>query len=238
VPEPSLDVSRLRAVIFDLDGTLYRQGPLRRAMALRLLRAHVVRPAAGLRTMRTIAAYRRAQEELRGTQGNGDLAEAQLVLTVERTGYDRDLVAHDINRWVEEAPLDLLARFVQPGLGALLAALRSQGLKLGVLSDYQALPKLQALGIVDLFDVVLWAQQPEIGVFKPHPLGLLVALHRLDVTAEQALYVGDRAEVDAVAAAAARVPCVILSKSGNVRTGKGFMQITCLSELRSRLQPV
>ena len=35
-----------------------RQGPFRRAMARRLIVAHVLRPASGLRTMRTIAAYR------------------------------------------------------------------------------------------------------------------------------------------------------------------------------------
>jgi phosphoglycolate phosphatase/putative hydrolase of the HAD superfamily len=237
VPEPSLDLSRLKAVIFDLDGTLYRQGPLRRAMALRLLRAHVFRPATGLRTIRTIAAYRGAQEELRGAPGNSDLAEAQLGLAADHTGFDRDTVAADVERWVELAPLDLLSRFVQPGLADLLTALRARRLKLGVLSDYQALPKLRALGIVDLFDVVLCAQDPEIGVFKPHPRGLRLALQRLEVTAPEALYVGDRAEVDAVAAVAAKVPCAIVSKAGNVGAGIGYVQIASISELQRRLVP-
>src|SRR5207248_3472505 len=40
---------RLKALIFDLDGTLYRQGPLRRAIALRLLRAYALKPAEAVR---------------------------------------------------------------------------------------------------------------------------------------------------------------------------------------------
>jgi len=45
------------AIIFDLDGTLYHQSRLRRAMLLRLLRAHVSRPLEGLRTARILSAY-------------------------------------------------------------------------------------------------------------------------------------------------------------------------------------
>jgi len=37
-------------VVFDVDGTLYRQGSLRRAMALRLALAHLFRPVLGLST--------------------------------------------------------------------------------------------------------------------------------------------------------------------------------------------
>jgi HAD superfamily hydrolase (TIGR01509 family) len=238
VPEPSLDITRLKAVIFDLDGTLYRQGPLRRAMAMRLVGAYAIHPAAGLRAMRTIAAYRQAQEHLRSGPHEGDLAEAQIGLAVDRTGFDRVSVARDVARWIEQEPLDLLSRYARPGLRSLLASLRSRGIKLAVLSDYEAAPKLHALGIIDLFDVVLCAQEPEVGVFKPDPRGLQVALKRLDVTGAEALYVGDRADVDAVAAAAAGVPCAIFSKLGRGGAGRGFVQITRFSDLQTRLEMV
>jgi putative hydrolase of the HAD superfamily len=188
--------------------------------------------------MRTIRAYRQAQEELRVSSGNVDLAEAQLVLAADRSGVDRDVVARDVARWIEQAPLGLLNRFVRPGLVDLLASLRSRGVKLGVLSDYQAAPKLQALGILDLFDAVLCAQEAEIGAFKPDPRGLQVTLQRLDVDPPEALYVGDREEIDALAAMAAGVPCAILTKAGSVGTGTSFVQITGFSELKSRLEPV
>jgi FMN phosphatase YigB (HAD superfamily) len=85
---------------------------------------------------------------------------------------------------------------------------------------------------------VLCAQEPEIGVFKPDPRGLEVALQRLAVTAPEALYVGDRAEVDAVAATAAGVRCAILKKRGSVSTGESFLEITGFSELQSWLETV
>jgi HAD superfamily hydrolase (TIGR01509 family) len=238
VSEPSPDLSRLKAVVFDLDGTLYRQSPLRRAMALRLLGAHIFCPRKGMRTMQTIAAYRRAQEELRAAPWTSDLAGAQIGLTADRTGFDRHAIAQDVERWIEDAPLNLLSRYTQPGLGDLLISLRSRGIKLGVLSDYRAIPKLQALEIADLFDVVLCAQDPEIGVLKPDPRGLRLALERLDVTPGEALYVGDRAEVDAPAAMAAGVPCAILSRPGSSRDADSFFSITHFSELQSRLAPV
>src|SRR3954468_16033386 len=87
------DRARLKAIVFDVDGTLYRQGPLRRAMALRLLRTHVTRPAHGWRTLRALSAYRKAQEHLRTGAASADLAEAQLRMACERTSIDRAFVS-------------------------------------------------------------------------------------------------------------------------------------------------
>jgi putative hydrolase of the HAD superfamily len=112
--------------------------------------------------------------------------------------------------------------------------LRASGLRLGVLSDYPPEAKLAALGVGDLFDAVLCAQAPEVGVFKPNPRGILVLLERLGVAPSEALYVGDRAEVDAAAARAAGVACAILSsKAGGA--GDGFLSVTSYAELRGVL---
>ena len=54
-------------LIFDVDGTLYRQAPVRRGMALRLLSYLIRNPLAGLKTAAFLRHYRRAQEGLRGT---------------------------------------------------------------------------------------------------------------------------------------------------------------------------
>jgi putative hydrolase of the HAD superfamily len=93
--------------------------------------------------------------------------------------------------------------------------------------------KLGALGVLDLFELVLCAQDPEIGVFKPHPRGLQVAIERLGVSPLEALFVGDRPEVDAVAAAAVGVPCAIVSRPGKADERDGFVRISRLSEVLS-----
>lgn len=216
--------------MFDVDGTLYRQGSLRRAMALRLARAHLFRPVLGLSTLRILSAYRRGQEALRDTHGEGDLGEAQTRYASRATGASPGAVQATVARWMEHAPLELLGRFAQPGMQAFIRELRDAGFKLGVLSDYPAEAKLAALGVGDLFDSVLCAQAPEVGVFKPNPRGILVSLERLGVAPSDALYVGDRAEVDAAAARAAGVACAILSQRTQ-SNDDGFLSVSSYAEL-------
>ena len=214
--ELTFDPTHIAAIVFDLDGTLYRQEPLRRAMAQRLVRAHVARPLQGWRTMRALSAYRKAQEHLRAARIDEppslDLAEAQLRFACERSGVDAASMAQCVARWMDHEPLDLLAQHIQPGLIEFLDACRGRELKLGVLSDYPAEPKLDALGLGQRFDVVLAAQSPEVSAFKPDPRGLQVAMKRLRVDPQHCLYVGDRPDVDGTAAAAAGMPCCILTR--------------------------
>jgi HAD superfamily hydrolase (TIGR01549 family) len=226
--------STLEAVVFDVDGTLYRQRPLRRAMALRLLGAHALRPLAGLSTLRILSAYRRAQEILRDGPADGDLAGAQLRFAVEQTGAGAEQVQACVARWMERSPLDLLGRYAQPGIAGFVRGLRARGLKLGVLSDYPAEAKLEALGLAGLFDVVLCAQDPRVGVFKPNPRGILAVLALLGVEPRRALYIGDRAEVDAAAARAAGVASAILSPH---ERADGYLPFNAYDELEQRLFP-
>jgi putative hydrolase of the HAD superfamily len=205
VPEPD-------AVIFDLDGTLYRQDALRQAMLGRLLRAFATRPLNGLRTFRVLGAYRRAQEQLRESAPAPDLAEAQIRLACERTQAQPAFVRACVARWMEKEPLTLLARYLQPGLLEFLRACKARGLRLGVFSDYPADAKLKALGLDGFFDVVLTAQSPEVGVFKPHPRGLLLVAERLGTTPSECVYIGDRAEVDESAAVAAGMAWFIVTR--------------------------
>jgi len=205
----------LTAIIFDIDGTLYRQTPLRRAMLLRLVAAHAGRPVEGWRTLRALQAYRRAQEVLRADSG-GNLAAEQLRVACDRCGLAPRLVADRVERWMEREPLALLHRFRYPGLVPFLDACRERRLKLATLSDYPGDDKLQSLGVAGYFDVRLCAQSPDIGVFKPDPKGIEVTLERLGVSASQTLYVGDRHDVDAQAARAAGVMCAIVSQRPSV----------------------
>src|SRR5262245_48602239 len=77
-------LGQLKAFVFDIDGTMYRQGPLRSAMLVRLLREYAVRPVRGWQTVRVLRAYRQAQERLRAKSVMGDISGAQVALTCER----------------------------------------------------------------------------------------------------------------------------------------------------------
>lgn len=201
----------LKAVVFDVDGTLYRQPPMRRAMAARLLQAHALKPVHGWRTMHALRAYRRAQETLRERGTVGDIASAQVRLACDASALAPEFVVGCVTRWMDEEPLAFLPRCAQQGLVTFLEGCRSRGLRLGVLSDYPAAAKLRALGLAEWFDVVVSAQDKDVEAFKPNPRGLRLVLDRLGVAPEESLYVGDRADVDAPTAAAAGVRCAILS---------------------------
>lgn len=231
----ALDLSRVRVVVFDVDGTLYRQGPVRRAMALRLLRAHLVRPVAGARTFRVLASYRSAQERMRADGFRGDVAGAQIALAAERSGATTSVVERDVRAWLETSPLDVVARHARSGLVDVLDALQGRGCRLSVVSDYPADAKLSALGIADRFEAVISAQDTDVGAFKPQPRGIEVALERLNEVPEHALFVGDRPEVDAAAANAAGVPCVIVGGS-NRASGESFLHVKSFSHLCSLME--
>src|SRR5262249_44079474 len=104
------DCRPLRAVVLDIDGTLYCQRPVRRAMLLRLLAAYVTKPLEGGQTAVVLRAYRRAQEEIR-RRGGAASAGAQMRLTCERTGLDDRLIAACVERWMEREPLAVLSRY-------------------------------------------------------------------------------------------------------------------------------
>jgi FMN phosphatase YigB (HAD superfamily) len=201
----------LRAIVFDVDGTLYRQDQLRRRMLVQLLRAHVTHPFRGWRTARVLQAYRRAQEDLRALGITRDVAAAQVTRACERTRAERKTVLEWVAQWMEREPLAFLAECIQPGLREFLDTCKARGQRLGALSDYPAQQKLDALGIAPFFDVVLCAQDPAIDCFKPNPRGLLVALARLGAVPSNSLYVGDRLDVDAPTAKAAGTRCAIVA---------------------------
>lgn len=209
VDEPPRQHS-IRGVIFDIDGTLYRQSPVRRRMALRLAARYWRAPFAGATTMRVLAAYRRAQEALRSQPPVGDIAAAQFGLAAERTGVPAERVAALVEEWMDTRPLDLVAANARPGLVTTLDALRDRGLRLGVVSDYPADAKLRALGIADRFDTVISPDDPRVQAFKPAPRGIAAALEDLGLASSEALYVGDRLDVDAPAAIAAGVAWALI----------------------------
>lgn len=194
-------------------------------MARRLARLCLARPAEGMATVRMLRAYRCAQERLRQSGCDGaDLCTAQLALAAEHSRNSVGRVSDTVRRWMETEPLDAVAAARHDGLADVLAAARRRGIRLGIVSDYPAAAKLDALQLSWAFDVVVCAQDRDVQRFKPDPRGLQVALDRLRVTPDEALYVGDRPDVDAAAARRAGVGCILVA--GGTRPGSAYRHLT------------
>ena len=105
-------------------------------------------------------------------------------------------------------------------------------MQLGVVSDYPADDKVRSLGLSGFFRVVVSAQESAVGVFKPHPRGLEVALRRMGVENGAALYIGDRVDVDAQFATAAGVPCVIVGRRPHTNPSGTVIQLPAYNDLQ------
>ena len=210
-----MSVPSFRGLIFDVDGTLYRAAPVRRGVVARLLWKHGLRPFEGRRVVSGLSAFRRAQETLRGRAPAADLHAEQLAEAERTSRQPAASIAAWVARWMETEPLPLVARAARPGLRGLLETAGARGVALGVLSDYPPRPKLAALGIESLFGAVRWAQEADVGTFKPDPRGLLAVVEALELDPRQVLYVGDRADVDAAVARAAGVDAALVGVTGD-----------------------
>ncbi len=196
----------IRAVGFDLDGTLYRSGPLKRRMALALAGLPLRRgPRTARRVLRVLRRFRHLHEELRDglARGGVPLDRFHHLETARRVAEPLDFVEGVVDEWMRRRPLPALPACAREGLHECLAGLREAGIRVGVLSDYPVRAKLAALRIDGLVDAAVAATDPDVDALKPSPRGFEVLAARLGVPAGEALYVGDRTEVDGAGAGAA-----------------------------------
>jgi HAD superfamily hydrolase (TIGR01549 family) len=230
----------LRAVLFDLDGTLYHQLPLRALMVLELATLFLrSSPAAAQRTIRGLSVFRRVREELRRVERDTPLERLQYEAAAERAGVPAAELEAWAHEWIEERPLKHLRRCRRRGLTELLNGLRERGLRTGVFSDHPVRSKLQALGVADAMELQLCATDDEIDAFKPDPRGFQRACQIWGLEPAQVLYVGDRVEIDGAGAARAGMPCAILERSPTllrrgaaaIRATDDPIRVSSLSEL-------
>ncbi len=183
-------------------------------MFRKLLLHGAAHPREGWETMRILRSYRNAQESMRGHDVEyPDLQEAQIRFASEHSRCDEALVRRCVEMWMQEQPLPHLLLHRMPKLLELLQELKKRGVRTAVCSDYPAVEKLHALEIGNYFDVIKTAQDADVRRFKPHPRSLEAALAALSIPPEEAVYFGDRPEVDGEAAARAGVAFFAISQN-------------------------
>src|SRR5215475_14288976 len=140
----------IRAVLLDVDGTLYHQRLLRCFMALELcaLPLSMRSCRAAYSIWRSLGCFRRVWEELRlAGQPEGPLATLQYVEAAQRAGKDRGQIERVVVEWIHQRPLKYLRLCRRRGIEAFLTFLESKGIQAGMFSDYPVLDKLRALGL-------------------------------------------------------------------------------------------
>ena len=156
-------------------------------------------------------------------------------------GFWRELVARVAAHLELPAPTPFLAaelfeRFahadaweVHADARAVLPALRAAGLRLAVVSNFDArLPRLLADCGLDGFEAVVYSE--EVGVEKPHPAIFEELLARLALPAARVLHIGDSRRDDVEGARALGMQALWLSRD----TSRGDLRT--LHELGERLR--
>ena len=190
-------IDPIRAVAFDLDGTLVDSAPDIAAAVNAMLGGlgYASLPQRRIESMigdgvdRLVA---RALDEAAGSHAQGDATHA---IDAFRSHYARHLF--------ERSRL-------YPGVPEGLRELAAGGIALCVVTNKAsafARPLLGAAGIADMFELVLCADRPEDR--KPSPNLLIAAAAQLEVPPQELLYVGD-SRVDVAAARAAGCPVVVV----------------------------
>jgi putative hydrolase of the HAD superfamily len=183
----------IEAVIFDWGGTLSEFVDAELVDAWRLA-AHHIDPA---REDEITARLVRVEAEFWATtsshQRSATLAEL-LATAARELGLDvaeallEEAALHHLDAWTPHIRHD-------PEAAGALAALRDEGLRIGMLSNTHW-PRafhehfLQRDGLVDLIDARLYTS--EMPFQKPHPSAFLTAADALGVAPERAVFVGDR----------------------------------------------
>jgi HAD superfamily hydrolase (TIGR01509 family) len=181
--EATCTTPRLRAVLFDVDGTLVSTKRLYLEAYRRALAAHL--------------GHLPSAEEVVALRPHAELKFLRSVVGPEH--YDACLT--DFRRLYAELHATHFGG-VYPGVEAMLAALRAAGLRLGIVTGKSRVSWNVMAAHVDLgpFDVTVFDE--DVAEPKPAPEGLLLALSLLDLLPGEAAYVGDSL-VDARAATAA-----------------------------------
>lgn len=194
----SAGTDAIRAVAFDVDGTLYPK----RAYFLRMALAGLLHPLFSW-------AYNRARVRYRKEQA------ATPTVPETREGYKRRmgmLLADILHQQGRETALvekmervfyhswEILYRHVpqRRGMRAVVKALKEKGYTIAVMSDFPLACKLEALGIAPYVDVAFSTE--DIGYLKPDRRTFIHLLSCIGLPPEAVLYVGDSYPKDVLGA--------------------------------------
>ena len=189
----------IRAVSFDVDGTLY---------SLKKLKMHVV-----LRSPRDIKFYLTLEKErkkLRHLKGVLDLEKRVAAVVAKKLGLSLRETEDNLKRIFEQDWPRLLSKLSVPkAMPIFIQKLIAQKIIIGVLSDYPSRKKIDALGLGGL----PWSAYTDctaFGFLKPNPESFLEFSKAIKIPPENILHVGDRQDLDILGASLAGMKTLLI----------------------------
>ena len=199
-------MGNLKAVAFDLDGTLYPNYRI----YIRLFPKLISHPF-------LFSTFMKVRHRLHTVENK--------TLEDDTSFYDRQasLMARFLEKDVEETrqKIDLMVygswekHFsgikLFPRVKETLTAFRNTGLRLALLSDFPPVQKLSQLGLDGFFDVVLSSENT--GALKPSAIPFAALISGLALPPKEILYVGNSASFDVEGALSAGMKAALIRRS-------------------------
>ncbi|MDA3956483.1 HAD family hydrolase [Oceanispirochaeta sp.] len=194
----------LKAVAFDIDGTLYPNWRMQ-LFSFPFLLTHLP----------LVMKFSKVRKELRGIENISDFRKTQSELMAARLGGSVEEASSTVETIIYRKWETIFKR-VKPysGLQSALEELKSMGLSLGVMSDFPVGNKLNYFRVDGHWNAVMSSE--ETGYLKPHAAPFLALARKLGCRPEEVLYVGNSYEYDVKGASAAGMKTVYIQCQGKI----------------------
>ncbi|MDR1773386.1 MAG: HAD hydrolase-like protein [Clostridioides sp.] len=184
-----------KAIILDMDGTMYFQFPLRVCMACSLLVYYTIH-------------FWRIKElflikQFRGLREKGLLKKSENFVDEETKKI--------IDFWIYEYPLRFIRMFRDKKLIEMVNKLKLRGTMIIVYSDYYVYDKVKTIDVN--IDYCFYSGDKIVNCLKPNSSGLRNILKEIEVESCDCLFIGDRYEKDGVCAKTVGMDFIILGKN-------------------------
>ncbi|WP_024653522.1 HAD family hydrolase [Borrelia persica] len=200
----------IKAVVFDLDGTLYPESSMNLIMFPEFLK-----------NIRFFLAFKKVRKEVRVLQrekslpsNRDELVSMQVNMLASYLGFDKNRCEFLLKKIYYGDSFSNKFRNIKPysGVHDLIYSLKSNGIKLGVMSDFPIATRVSnLLGIDDSFWDILYSSE-DTGYLKPNKIAFLRILDELGVDSNHVLYVGNSYEYDILGASSLCIRTAYLSK--------------------------
>lgn len=201
-----LDWSEIKAVIFDVDGTLYDQGKMRRYMFIELLKYYSFH-LRHLQDLKILMDFRKEREN-QAFNLVGNLDNTQYVWGAKASNVSEERIRSLVNKWIYKVPLKYIYRCRFPGVSKFFNNLSKIHIVTAIFSDYPAKDKMAALKFHS--DYIFCATDQNIDRLKPDPKGLFVISEKIGIPIDKCLFIGNRDDRDGECARKALMPYLII----------------------------
>ncbi|BCR21935.1 HAD family hydrolase [Borrelia sp. HM] len=200
----------IKAVIFDLDGTLYPESSLNLLMFYDFLK-----------NIKFFLAFKKVRKEIRLLQSGlnipsnrNELVSMEVEMLANYLGFSPNRCEFLLNKIYYGESFRNKFRDLKPyaGVHDLIYALKYKGIKLGVMSDFPIATRVSnLLGIEDSFWDILYSSE-DTGYLKPNKIAFSRIVDELRIDNSHILYVGNSYEYDILGASSVHMRTAYFSK--------------------------